>query len=91
MDILTMWTAQDANLFILGDRPPPWLSTPEGQTVTDRGTHEFFAKGSRAIEQAARASGRDVKILRIDWASDNKPWPACHCIELSLLMGDLET
>lgn len=87
VDVLTTWTPQDAGFFVLKGRDPAWLDTFRGRIVAGLATRAVFWKGCVRLVRAARRSGGDTELLRIDWNSGSRPWHACHCVELPLLFG----
>jgi para-nitrobenzyl esterase len=54
--------------------------------VTDR----LFRRPAADFADAILGQGGRVHTYRLDWAPDNSPLGACHCLELPLVFGNIE-
>ena len=90
LDILAGWTRDDGSPFAALRLPADQLKGLLENPATTAMTNGTFKAPTRAFGEILKQRGDRISLYEITWRPSGSPYGACHCIELPLLLGQIE-
>lgn len=89
--VLVTWQKDDASPFVaIKLRHKERFGSSLDRTATRLASELVFAAPARKYARALQSAGLEVTQRCLDWRPEGSPFGACHCLEMSLLLGSWE-